>query len=139
MQHYKNPYLVHFGTSAPDGPGRPRGNEFSPFGPLDKNDIVQLQDKELKKRKRDFKLKMKSLESDYANLHNKKLSASRPYHTEDDVQQYREAKQLYDTKFEELVDSMQEFKNLANQQGVPAMTEEEENEWTETLKEYKEA
>ena len=138
MQHYKNPYLVHFGYFVPDGPGRPGGNEFTPLGPLDKNDIVLLQRNELKKRRRDFELKMRSLESDYANLHNKKLSARRPHHTKDEEQQYQEAQQSYDTKIKELVDSMKEFKNLADHQGVPAMTEEEQNEWTETLKEYEE-
>ena len=59
MQHCKNPYLVHFGTFAPDGPGKPGGNEFTPLGPLDKNDIVLLPRNELKERRRRFGLKMK--------------------------------------------------------------------------------
>ena len=141
MQHYKNPYLVHFGTFAPDGPGRPGGNEFTPLGPLDKNDIVLLQRNELKERRRGFGLKMKSLELDYANLHNMKIRASRLHHTEDDVQKYIQAKQLYDTKIKDLVDAMEEFKNLASlgndYKEVPAMNEEKETEWMETLNEYK--
>ena len=38
MQHYKNPYLVHFGTFAPFGPRKPlfeSRNEFTPLGPLE--------------------------------------------------------------------------------------------------------
>ena len=141
MQHYKNPYLVHFGTFAPDGPGRPGGNEFTPLGPLDKNDIVLLQRNELKERRRGFELKMESLEHDYANLHNMKFRASRPHHTKDDVQKYIQAKQLYDAKIKDLVDAMEEFKNLAshdnNYQEVPASNEQQQDEWMETLNEYK--
>ena len=127
MQHYKNPYLVHFGTFAPDGPGRPGGNEFTPLGPLDKNDIVFLQGDELRKRRKTFELKMRSLEMDYADLQNARF----------DKQRYIEAKEKYDAKIKELQDAMEEFKNLADYQGAPAMNEEKETEWRETLEDYK--
>ena len=143
MQHYKNPYLVHFGTFAPSGPGmRLRSpQDFTPVGPLHENEIVILQGNELKKRRQQFESKMHSLELDYAYLHNSKLRASRPHHTEDDVRIYNNSKQMMARKIKELQDAMEEFTNLASlgndYQEVPAMNEEKQTEWTETLKEYK--
>ena len=143
MQHYKNPYLVHFGTFAPSGPGmRLRSpQDFTPVGPLHENEIVILQGNELKKRRRGFESKMKSLELDYTNLHNMKFRANLPHHTEDDKQKYIQAKQLYATKIKDLVDAMEEFKNLASlgndYQEVPAMNKQQQDEWMETLNEYK--
>jgi len=134
MQHYKNPYLVHFGTFAPSGPGRPGGNEFTPLGPLDKNDIVLLQGNELRKRRKTFELKMRSLEMDYADLQNANIRASQ---SRTDKQRYIEAKEKYNAKIKELQDAMEEFKNLADYQEVPAMNQERETEWTETLEDYK--
>ena len=139
MQHYKNPYLVHFGTFAPDGPGkrlRPP-QAFTPLGPLHENDMVIVQRNELKKRRQNFELKMHSLELDYAYLHDSKLRASRPHHTEDDVRIYNNSKQMMARKIKELEDAMEEFKNLADYQEVPAMNEEEQTEWVDQLNEYK--
>ena len=84
---------------------------------------------------------MQSLEHDYAHLHNIKFTATRPHHTEDDVQGYIRAKQLYNTKMQELVDAIEQFKHLASlgndYQEVPAMNQEQQHAWLDTLNEYK--